>query len=131
MNGRELKKLFDYSSRTFDVFSLVFLKDSKPGMIQVLTNQVDYGPQASKGSQHMTNHSGIWKCLRKTTSNGQGCFIPKCYFANISMRNCLIFFVSRLFPFDVMWNTKKRCINPEELSLILKELYAMDGLQQL
>ncbi|VVB05493.1 unnamed protein product [Arabis nemorensis] len=47
-----LKDLFDYSSRTFDVFSLVFVKankrhvkNSKAGMIQVLTNQVDYGPK--------------------------------------------------------------------------------------
>ncbi|KAG7567981.1 hypothetical protein ISN45_Aa04g008170 [Arabidopsis thaliana x Arabidopsis arenosa] len=115
------KELFD-SSRTFDVFSLVFVKahekqvkDAIPNARRsyAFANPFDYGSKEymdqprskmkeSKESEARTHLFGVWnwKYLRKTTAIAKGCSTLKYYFANVYFCS-ILFFVSTLFPFDV------------------------------
>ncbi|KAG7564209.1 hypothetical protein ISN44_As10g009780 [Arabidopsis suecica] len=115
------KELFD-SSRTFDVFSLVFVKAHEKQVKDAtsntrrsydFTNPFDYGSKEyldppwskmkeSKESEARTHLFGVWnwKYLRKTTAIAKGCSTLKYYFANVYFCS-ILFFVSTLFPFDV------------------------------
>ncbi|KAG7583625.1 hypothetical protein ISN44_As08g031400 [Arabidopsis suecica] len=115
------KELFD-SSRTFDVFSLVFVKahekqvkDAIPNTRRsyAFANPFDYGSKEymdqawskmkeSKESEARTHLFGVWnwKYLRKTTAIAKGCSTLKYYFANVYFCS-ILFFASTLFPFDV------------------------------
>ncbi|KAG7527972.1 hypothetical protein ISN44_Un238g000030, partial [Arabidopsis suecica] len=115
------KELYD-SSRTFDVFSLVFVKahekqvkDAIPNTRRsyAFANPFDYGSKEyldppwskmkeSKESEARTHLFGVWnwKYLRKTTAIAKGCSTLKYYFPNVYLCSVL-FFVSTFFPFDV------------------------------
>ncbi|KAG7578958.1 Reverse transcriptase RNA-dependent DNA polymerase [Arabidopsis thaliana x Arabidopsis arenosa] len=115
------KELFD-SSRTFDVFSLVFVKAHEKQVKDAtsntrrsydFTNPFDYGSKEyldppwskmkeSKESKARTYLFGVWnwKYLRKTTAIAKGCSTLKYYFLNVYFCSVL-FFVSTLFPFEV------------------------------
>ncbi|KAG7572496.1 hypothetical protein ISN44_As09g008570 [Arabidopsis suecica] len=115
------KELFD-SSRTFDVFSLVFVKahekqvkDAIPNTRSsyAFANPFDCGSKEhmdqawsqmkeSRERKARTYLFGVWnwKYLRKTTAIAKGCSTLKYYFANVYFCS-ILFFVSTLFPFDV------------------------------
>ncbi|KAG7543326.1 Integrase catalytic core [Arabidopsis thaliana x Arabidopsis arenosa] len=115
------KELFD-SSRTFDVFSLVFVKahekqvkdaTSNTRRSYAFANPFDYGSKEyldppwskmkeSKESEARTHLFGVWnwKYLRKTTAIAKGCSTLKYYFPNVYFCS-ILFCVSTQFPFDV------------------------------
>ncbi|KAG7585646.1 hypothetical protein ISN45_Aa02g009900 [Arabidopsis thaliana x Arabidopsis arenosa] len=115
------KELFD-SSRTFDVFSLVFVKahenqvkDAIPNTRRsyAFANPFDYGSKEymdqpwskikeSKESEARTHLFGVWnwKYLRKTTAIAKGCSTLRYYFSNVYFCS-ILFCVSTQFPFDV------------------------------
>ncbi|KAG7578976.1 hypothetical protein ISN45_Aa03g031440 [Arabidopsis thaliana x Arabidopsis arenosa] len=115
------KELYD-SSRTFDVFSLVFVKahekqvkDAIPNTRRsyAFANPFDYGSKEymdqawsqmkeSRESKARTYLFGVWnwKYLRKTTAIAKGCSTLKYYFPNVYFCS-ILFCVSTQFPFDV------------------------------
>ncbi|KAG7556882.1 hypothetical protein ISN44_As11g028820 [Arabidopsis suecica] len=115
------KELYD-SSRTFDVFSLVFVKAHEKQVKDAISNTrksynfanpFEYGSKEyldppwskmkeSKESEARTHLFGVWnwKYLRKTIAIAKGCSTLKYYFANVYFCS-ILFCVSTQFPFDV------------------------------